>query len=185
MNDPICEQIRRVKGNQPGAREALFSAAYGELRKLARSRLYGSGNNAPLGATELVHESYLRFTDIGPLAGESRGAFFAYASQVMRSVIVDEVRRGRADRRGGRAEHVAFDTQLSESMPSGEDEMIWVHEALELLAQDEPRLAQIVEMRYFGGYSEIEIAAALQLNERTVRRDWNKARLLLSTLLTH
>ena len=136
MTDLICEHIRRVHGNEPGAREALFSVAYGELRKLARSRLRGSSNNVSMATTELVHESFLRFMDIGTLTSDTRCAFFAYASQVMRSVIVDDVRRRKADRRGGDVEHVTFDTHLADSISGGEDELIWVHDALDLLARE-------------------------------------------------
>jgi RNA polymerase sigma factor (TIGR02999 family) len=101
----------------------------------------------------------------------------------MRSVIIDAVRERQAERRGGDAPHLPLDTPLADVLASGEDELIGVHEALDALAQVEPRLAQVVEMRYFGGYSEVEIGRTLGLTERTVRRDWDKARLLLGALL--
>lgn len=179
----ISELIRRVNAGEPGAQDTLFAAAYGELRKLARSRLRDGGRNTVLDTTALVHESYLRFLGGGQLRSDDRRAFFAYASRVMRSVIIDAVRERQAERRGGDLQRLTLDTQVAGNLPAGEDELMRVHEALDMLAQAEPRLAKVVEMRYFGGYTEIEIAEALDLTERTVRRDWDKARLLLGAML--
>jgi len=179
----ISELIRRVNAGEPGAQDELFAAAYGELRKLARSRLRDGGRNTYLDTTALVHESYLRFLSVGQLRNDDRRAFFAYASRVMRSVIIDSVRERQAERRGGDLDRLTLNTQLLDKLPAGEDELLQVNEALEVLAQAEPRLAKVVEMRYFGGYTEVEIAEALELTERTVRRDWDKARLLLAAML--
>ncbi|HSW16265.1 MAG TPA: ECF-type sigma factor [Ramlibacter sp.] len=181
--DDLGALIRRVNDGDTGARDALFAAAYDELRKLARSRLRDGGRNTVLDTTALVHESYLRFLKGGQLRSDDRRAFFAYASRVMRSVIIDAVRERQAERRGGDLQRLTLSTQVSDSLPAGEDELLKVHEALEMLAQAEPRLAKVVEMRYFGGYSEVEIGEALELTERTVRRDWDKARLLLGAML--
>jgi len=181
--DRITELLRRVSGGDKQARDDLFAAAYGELRKLARSRLRDGGRNTYLATTALVHESYLRFLASGSLRAEDRRAFFAFASKVMRSVVIDSVRERQAERRGGDAVELTLDTQVADSLPAGEAEIMHVHEALLALEQAEPRLATVVEMRYFGGYSEIEIAEALGVTERTVRRDWDKARLLLMTAL--
>lgn len=181
--DDISGLIHSVNDGELGAQDKLFAAAYGELRKLARSRLRGGGRNTVLDTTALVHESYLRFINGGQLRSEDRRAFFAYASRVMRSVIIDAVRGRQAERRGGDLDRMTLNTQLIDKLPAGEDEMLQVNEALDALAQAEPRLAKVVEMRYFGGYTEAEIAEALELNERTVRRDWEKARLLLSAML--
>lgn len=179
----IGELISRVNAGEPGALEVLFAAAYGELRKLARSRLHEGGRNTLLDTTSLVHETYLRLIRGSPLRGENRRAFFAYASRTMRSVIVDAVRERQAQRHGGDLQRLTLDTQIIDNTPAGEDEVLQVHEALDALAQAEPRLARVVEMRYFGGYSEPEVADALGLTERTVRRDWDKARLLLVAML--
>ncbi len=181
--DNISELIRRVNAGEPGAQDTLFAAAYSELRKLARSRLRDGGRNTVLDTTALVHESYLRFLRVGQLRSDDRRAFFAYASRVMRSVIIDAVRERLAERRGGDLQRLTLNTQIADNLPAGEDELLQVHEALEVLAQAEPRLAKVVEMRYFGGYTEQEIAEALELTERTVRRDWDKARLLLGAML--
>jgi len=179
----LTELISRTRAGEPGARDELFATAYAELRKLARSRLYNGGRNTFLDTTALVHESYLRFLQGGQLQQGDRRAFFAYASHVMRSVIIDAVRERRALRRGGDLVEVTLDTETSEGLPAGDRDVLRVHEALLGLEDIEPRLARVVEMRYFGGYSEEEIADILELNERTIRRDWDKARLLLIAIL--
>jgi RNA polymerase sigma factor (TIGR02999 family) len=181
--DDISVLIRSLNAGEPGAQDKLFAAAYGELRKLARSRLYGGGRNTMLDTTALVHESYLRFVNGGQFRSDDRRAFFAYASRVMRSVIIDAVRERQAQRRGGDLDRMTLNTELIDKLPAGEDDLLMVNTALDALAEAEPRLAKVVEMRYFGGYTEAEIADALQLTERTVRRDWDKARLLLSAML--
>lgn len=179
----MSELIARMNKGDAVARDALFEQSYGELRKLARSRLHAVGRVTSLNTTAVVHESYLRMLHGAPLRSEDRRAFYAYAAQVMRSVIVDAVRERQAERRGGDLQRITMDTQLSENLPASEAQLLEVHEALDQLAVSEPRLAKVVEMRYFGGYTEVEIAAALELTERTVRRDWDKARLLLMAML--
>lgn len=183
--EDITTLVRQVASGDAQARERLFAAAYGELRQLARSRLRDGGRNTVLDTTALVHESYLRFLSAGRLQRDDRRAFFAYASSVMRSVIVDAVRERQAQRRGGDLLELTLDTELLASLPAGEEQVLRVHEALAALEQAEPRLATVVEMRFFGGYEEREIAETLGLTERTVRRDWDKARLLLLALLKH
>ncbi|MBT9598064.1 MAG: sigma-70 family RNA polymerase sigma factor [Vitreoscilla sp.] len=178
--DTLSELIRRIPAGDAQARDALFSAAYGELRKLARSRLRDGGRDVLLQTSALVHETYLRFVRGGELRAEDRRAYFAYASQVMRSVIIDAVRERQALHRGGPdLAQITLDTQVRAALPLGGEQILQVHEALDDLARAEPRLAQVVEMRYFGGYSDAEIAEALDLTTRTVRRDWSKARMLL------
>jgi RNA polymerase sigma factor (TIGR02999 family) len=179
----ITELLIRMQGGDTGARDALFAAAYDELRKLARARLRDGGRNTVLETTSLVHESYLRFVRAGELRAEDRRSFFAYASRVMRSVIIDSARERLAERRGGDLQALTLSTELVSDLPDGEETIIKVHEALEVLAQADARLAQVVEMRYFGGYSEREIAETLQVNERTVQRDWEKARMILGAAL--
>ena len=179
----LTQLIQQVGAGDLAARDQLFALAYTELRKLARSRLRDGGRHTFLETTALVHESYLRFMKAGELRLEDRRAFFGYASKVMRSVIVDSVRERQAQRRGGDLNEITLNTEVSAELPSGEAEVLHVHEALLALEQAEPRLAQVVEMRYFGGYSELEIAEVLGVTERTVRRDWDKARLLLISAL--
>ena len=179
----LGDLIARVNRGEAGAQEELFAVAYGELHKLARSRLRHGGRNTFLDTTALVHESYLRFLSGGQLRAQDRRAFFAYASRVMRSVIIDSVRERHAERRGGDHARLTLSTQLLEDLAGPEEDVLRVNEALDLLAQVEPRLAKVVEMRYFGGYTEAEVAEALGVTDRTVGRDWEKARLLLSSML--
>jgi len=181
--DEIETLLQAAGTGQPGERDALFAGAYDELCKLARARLRGGGRGTCLDTVDLVHESYFRMSRCGPLSRVDRAAFFAYASRVMRSVIVDTVRKRQADRRGGGWIRQTLDTPLLEGLPAEADEVLEVDGALESLAAVEPRLAQIVEMRYFGGHSEDEIADALGISTRTVRRDWEKARLMLGAML--
>ena len=167
---------------------AAWREAYPELKKIARARLHAAGPqmgaHAGLNTTALVNESYLRLAGrVGQLEFASQGHFYAYAAQVMRSVIVDELRTRSAERHGGGAAHVTLDTAVSDQLAAGNDEALQVDAALGALAQVEPRLAQVVEMRYFGGMTDAEIATALGLTDRTVRRDWDKARALLRTML--
>ena len=137
-----------------------------------------------LDTTGLVHESYLRFVRAGELRVEDRRAFFAYASQVMRSVIVNSVRERIAQKRGGNSSPLTLSTGLGVDVPDSEDTVLAVHEALDDLEKADPRLARVAQMRYFGGYSEKEIAEALDVTERTVQRDWEKARLILAAALS-
>jgi RNA polymerase sigma factor (TIGR02999 family) len=179
----LTELLGRIQAGDTEARDALFAAAYAELHRLARARLRDGGRNTVLDTTCLVHESYLRFLGAGELRAEDRRAFFAYASQVMRSVIVNSVRERIAQKRGGDGRPLTLSTKIEASVAGAEDTVLRVHEALEALEQAEPRLAQVAQMRYFGGYSEQEIAETLDVTERTVQRDWEKARLILAAAL--
>jgi RNA polymerase sigma factor (TIGR02999 family) len=134
-----------------------------------------------LDTTSLVHEWYERFVRAGTLRIEDRAHFMRYAGRAMRTIIVDFARRRGAACRGGGAGRL----ELTEAagVVAGADEIVRVHEALGALAELDPRMVQVVELRYFGGLSEVEIADALGVNERTVRRDWEKARLWLTDAL--
>lgn len=184
----LTSLLQQAQPGQPGereARDALFETAYPELRRLAHARLRDGGRGL-LDTTALVHESYLRFQAAGALHATQRASFFAFAAQVMRSVIIDTVREHQAQRRGGEQEHVTLDSRVADGLPggdSGADDVLLVHAALLRLAEAEPELARLVEMRYFGGFTDAEIAETLGINERTVRRHWEKARLLLLALL--
>jgi RNA polymerase sigma factor (TIGR02999 family) len=175
--------LGRVQSGDPAARDALFAAAYAELHGLAHARLRHGGRDSVLDTTCLVHESYLRFVSSGELRAEDRRAFFAYASRVMRSVIVNSVLERLADKRGGAQPPLTLSTKLGANISDGRETVLRVHEALEDLEKAEPRLAQVAQMRYFGGYSEQEIAETLDVTERTVQRDWEKARLILAEAL--
>jgi len=171
--------LQKLQAGDANAREALFAAAYPDLERLARARLRDGGRNTLLDTRGLVHESYLRFVQGGALRAEDRRAFFAFASQVMRSVIVSSARERMAEKRGDGRRPLTLATDVAERLPTGADEILNVHEALESLEQVDARLAQVVQMRYFGGYSEQEIAETLDITERTVQRLWLKARLML------
>jgi RNA polymerase sigma factor (TIGR02999 family) len=179
----LTELLGRVRSGDAQARDALFAAAYAELHRLARARLRGGGRDSVLDTTCLVHESYLRFVHAGDLRAEDRRAFFAYASQVMRSVVVDTIRDRIAEKRGGDQRPLTLSTKLSANIADNEETVLRVHEALQDLEKADPRLAQVAQMRYFGGYSEQEIAETLEITERTVQRDWDKARLILAEAL--
>ena len=175
----LTELLHRVQAGEANARDALFAAAYPRLQQLARSRLRHSGPHTALDTVGLVNESYLRFMQAGELRATDRHAFFAYASRIMRSVIVSVAREHHAQKRGAGQRLLTLSTQLREEMAGTEPEVLRVHEALEVLEQADPRLAQVVQMRYFGGYSEDEIASTLRVTERTVQRLWVKAKLML------
>jgi RNA polymerase sigma factor (TIGR02999 family) len=163
--------------------QELFPALYAELRRLARSRLASGGRHTLLDTSALVHEAFMRMQHQGGAGLRDREHFMAYAATTMRSVVIDFVRRRSADRRGGGIEHITLDTRAAESLGATDDEILAVHEALETLAQVDARLVRVVEMRYFAGLSDVEIGAALGVTDRTVRRDWERARLLLAEML--
>ena len=183
MSERFTVLLSRMKEGDPAARDALFAVAYRELRRLAHARLNGGGRNTGLDTTALVHESYLRLARMGELQLEDRRAFFGYASQVMRSVIVDSARARLAERRGGDVQKMTLSPDLVHDLGQDEEGIVQVHEALQELEKADARASQMVEMRYFGGYSDKEIAEAMAVTERTVQRDWEKARLLLRVLL--
>jgi RNA polymerase sigma factor (TIGR02999 family) len=180
---PLTDLIRRAQDGDAEALKSVFDVTYDDLQRLARARLSRGGRGTLLDTAALVHESYLRFANAGQLRIEDRQHFLRYSSHVMRSVVVDLVRSKAAERRGGGVPHVTLDTAIGDGTAPGEAEILRVHEALEELAAFNPRMAQVVEMRYFAGLTENEIADALGVTERTVRRDWEKARLLLAESL--
>ena len=180
MSD-VAEALQRIES--PGHDlEQAFSACYPELKRIARARLRGSGLQGEMQTTALVHDSYVRLAGRGDLAFPDRLQFFAYASRVLRSIVVDLVREQKAQRRGGDVEVVTLDTALGEGLAPSMD-VEDVNGALEDLARLDPGLARLVEMRFFGGMGEDEVAEALGVSKRTVSREWQKARALLLTLL--
>src|SRR6476469_7381142 len=164
-----------------GNREALdrvLGTLYEELHAMARRQLAGQQEQT-LDATALVHEAYLKL--IGSHGAEfgDRAHFFAYAATAMRSVVVDHVRQRLAQKRGGGMERVTSIPEDGEGAIRLDEELLALDGALDKLAAIDPRLAQVVELRYFGGLSELEIAALQDRSERSIRRDWQKARLFL------
>jgi RNA polymerase sigma factor (TIGR02999 family) len=179
----LTQLLRKVQAGDGGARETLFAAAYSDLERLARTRLRDGGRSTLLDTRGLVHESYLRYLQGGALRAEDRRAFFAYASQVMRSVVVSYARERAAQKRGSGCRPLTLTTRLAAQAPEGEGEILQVHEALDSLGQVDARLALVVQMRYFGGYTEQEIAETLEVTERTVQRLWLKAKLMLQAAM--
>jgi RNA polymerase sigma factor (TIGR02999 family) len=148
---------------------------------MARRQLAGQQQGHTLDATALVHEAYLKLVGRGAGAAQfdDRAHFFAYAASAMRSVIVDYARQRLAQKRGGDLHRV---TELPENLEGGfslDEDMLGLDTALTRLSGVDPRLTQVVELRYFAGLSELEIAALLKRSERSVRRDWQKARMFL------
>jgi RNA polymerase sigma factor (TIGR02999 family) len=181
---PITQLIERANLGDTEALNRIFAALYPNLHSLARARLRRTAPSTLLDTTALLHESYLRLVKLGQLRVESRAHFLAYAARTMRSIVVDFARARLAERRGGGAPEVALDTGIASDVAAApETEIVRVHDALNELAQVDDRLVRVVEMRYFGGLTEEEIGAALGVTERTVRRDWEKARLLLAIAL--
>jgi RNA polymerase sigma factor (TIGR02999 family) len=176
----LLEAARR---GDAGAMDQLFGLVYNDLHQLAHSRLRRSSALTLLDTTALVHESYLKLFNAGSLAASDRNQFMGYAARVMRSVVVDFVRRRMAERRGGDAVHVDLDAAAAQLTDPRERELMQVHEALEELATIDERLVRVVEMRYFAGMTEPEVAAALDVSLRSVSRDWEKARLFLAASL--
>lgn len=175
--------LREARQGSSEAISRLFEVVYPELKRIARHRLHRDDGGTHLNTTALVNECYLRFSGAGQLTPQDRAHFLAYAAVAMRSIVVDAARARLAQRRGGGDRPVTLDSAFIDATPSGDDQVLYVHEALaELQAMDE-RLARVVEMRYFGGMSDDEIGDALGLSGKTVRRDWDKARMILASSL--
>jgi RNA polymerase sigma factor (TIGR02999 family) len=178
----LTRLLQQAQAGDAQAREALFAAAYPGLEQLARARLRDGGRNTLLDTRSLVHESFLRYLQSGELRAEDRRAFYAYASQVMRSVIVNSARDRARLKRGAGQRPVTLNTQ-AEQIAGDEVDVLRVHEALETLEQADARLAELVQLRYFGGYTEEEVAETLGVTVRTVQRQWLKARIMLQAAM--
>jgi RNA polymerase sigma factor (TIGR02999 family) len=162
--------------------DAAWPAVYAELKALAHLRIRDASSARLIDTTALVHESWLKLSAVKTLKIDDRRQFFAYAAKVMRSVILDIAKsRGRQKRGSGVGEVTLDPSTGGNVVPAVEP--IRLDEALHELEQRVPRLGQVVELRYFGGLTESEIAEVMGVNERTVRRDWEKARLLLREIL--
>ena len=155
---------------------------YDELRAIARRQLSRREGGGTLSTTGLVHEAYLKLVDQSRIAWRDRAHFFALAAVTMRHVLVDRARARMAEKREGARHRITLDNELI-ATPDQPDAMLQLSDAIERLAQVEPRLARVVDCRFFGGMSDDEIADALQVTTRTVQRDWVKARMLLRRAL--
>ena len=175
----LATLLAAVRAGADGAVARVVGYTYRELHALAQSRVRRSPQNTLLDTTGLLHECYLRLVAVGNLQATDRGQFMAYASRVMRSIIVDAVRSRGASRRGGDLERVPLLTDLPDARAVDARQILAVNDALDAVRAMDERLVTIVELRYFSGLDNTEIADALQISERTVRREWEKARALL------
>lgn len=179
----VTQLIEQARAGDREALDRVFALLYPELRAIAHRRLAPHERSGLLDTTALVNECYLKFAQRDGLTPEDRAHFLAYAAAVMRSIIVDAARQALAARRGGAVPHQTLDTVLAESLAAPAEEILDIDSALRHLKAVDPRLVQVVEMRYFGGLKDAEIAEALGLSSRSVQRAWDKARLLLAHAL--
>lgn len=180
--DPaIAELIRRADDpGGGGAADELFTLLYRELHCLAERQLRRGDSNLTLGTTTLLHEAYLKLAAQTSATFESQGRFLAYASRAMRRLVIDYSRRRRAGKRGG--EFLLTSAQGDEAAPDAPGdtgELDRISGALDVLARADPALAELVDLHFFAGFSLVDIARLRSVSERTVQRDWRKARLLL------
>jgi len=181
----VTQLLAASAQGEAGATSALFARLYPEIKRVARSRLAHSGGVAGLNTTDLVHEGFLRMADVEGLQGQSRGQFFAYVGRVLRSVVIDYVRAGSADKRGGPGRvFVTLSSAADEPaavMPA--DELIAIDRALRQMSELDQGLYELLEMLSFAGTPLDEVARLRGVSRRTVERDLIKARALLTTLL--
>lgn len=178
MELPISSLIEAAERGDSSSADALFGALYAELHRLAKRELARRGIPVSLSATTLLHEAYL---DIAARSGTSfpdRARFMGYAARAMRGLIIDHARSRHAQRRGGQFEITSLDTEVVENVPD-DRELTRISEALDQLAKTDPSLAELVDLKFFCGFSFAEIAAMRDVSERTVQRNWEKARIYL------
>lgn len=168
--------------NAPASLDDLVATAYEELRAIAHARLAWRGAGGTLSTTALVHEAYLKLADQSPSKWRDRAHFFAVASLAMRHVLVDFAKARVTLKRGGARRRITLDDDAI-AVDDQADALLQLDDALARLAAREPRLAKVVELRFFGGLTEDEIAESLDVTVRTVRRDWVKARVMLRHVL--
>ena len=155
----------------------MFTTLYRELHRLARRQLHANASGLTLGATTLLHEAYLDISSRGAVFPD-RARFFAYAARAMRGLIIDYVRQRRAVKRGGAFQITSLNTETPEAEAPAED-LGPLGDALLELSEIEPELAQLVDLKFFCGFSFEEIAAMRNVSRRTVHRDWDRARIYL------
>jgi RNA polymerase sigma factor (TIGR02999 family) len=177
MSD-ITRILQSIEGGGSKAPEELLPLVYQELRRMAAAKMAHEAPGQTLQPTALVHEAWLRMGGNEQPAWQNRSHFFGAAAEAMRRILVENARRKLRLKRGGGQEHV----ELEESAiagPAEDEKIVQVHEALDALAQEDPEKAEIVKLRFFVGLGHEEIAALLGLNEKTVRRHWEVAKLRL------
>jgi RNA polymerase sigma factor (TIGR02999 family) len=174
-DESLTLTLRAAHAGDRDAADRAYAALYPELLKIARARLRSHQPNTLLDTEALVHESFMRFVSADKLGIADRKHFFSYAAKTMRNIVIDFARRRQADRRGGADGRVTLDTNVLGTYQH-DASVLDIDNALRELEALDPALAQVVEMRYFGGYSDLQIAAAMEITDRTVRRHWDKAR---------
>ena len=175
---PTTGNLFAAAEQDPTANEALFAALYSELHRMARRELARPGSAATLGVTTLLHEAYLEIAAREGTSFPDRARFMAYAARVMRGLVIDHIRQRRALKRGSEFEITALDTDAVEGAANGA-ELSEISQALDALAQTDAALAEVVDLKFFCGFSFGEIAAMRGISERTVQRHWEKARIYL------
>lgn len=182
-SEAITELLLEYREGKPDALDRLFPVIYDELQRIARAHLRGERDGHTLDTSALVHEAYIKLVDITRVDWRDRVHFLATASRAMRRVLIDYARKQRRIRRGGGVRPVTLDEALVAADHQAET-LLAVDLALEKLATFNERLVRVVECRFFGGLTEDETAQALGVTDRTVRRDWMKARAWLQDALT-
>jgi RNA polymerase sigma factor (TIGR02999 family) len=174
----VTELLRRWSAGDRAALDELVPEVYQQLRAAARVRLASERAGHSLQPTDLVHETFLRIEGYDRISWQDRAHFLAVAARTMRRILIDRARRRRATKRGGPAEAITLTESLSPKQTI-EVDVLALDEALERLTRQDPRQSQIVELRYFGGLTQEEIAEVLGVSVPTVKRDWRVARLWL------
>ncbi len=182
MNTALQTLVASAEQGDRAAADALFTALYDELHRMARRELARRGAGVTLGATTLLHEAYLDISDRERAAFPDRNRFMGYASRVMRGLIIDYARRRQAQKRGGQFEITSIATEVAESVPDAAH-LSRLSDALDELEAADARLARVVDFKFFCGFSFQEIAVMVGASERTVQRDWEKARIYLHRVL--
>lgn len=174
----LAALVTQARSGDAGATDRLFTTLYQQLRRLARREAGRLGPNAMLGATTLLHEAWLEMSQREALAFPSEGHFMAYAARAMRGLVIDRVRERQAQKRGGGLDITSLDTELAEQC-SQPELLVDIGAALDDLAKLEPELAQVVDLKFFCGFSMEEIGTLMGTSERTAQRRWEKARTML------
>ncbi len=174
----LSDLVERSRQGDRHAADRLFTELYTELHRMARREVGRLGAFTPVGATTLLHEAYLDISGRDALAFPDRAHFMAYAARAMRGVVIDRIRERHAQKRGGGLDITSLDTETADQCPEPE-KLTDIGEALDELALLEPTLAQVVDLKFFCGFSMVEIAELMGTSERTAQRQWEKARLLL------
>ena len=178
----ITALLKSAELGERGAADALFAALYQELHRMARRELAKRGAGVTLGATTLLHDAYLNISGREGTSFPDRNRFMGYASRVMRGIIIDYARARQAQKRGGEFEITSIRTDVP-AASSNAAELSRMSDALDELAKLDERLARVVDLKFFCGFSFVDIAAMFGVSERTVQRDWEKARIYLHSVL--